>query len=56
MPQDILYQVGNLDTGRFEVMQSAGIEDCKIMASDKELYHGIGDKNAKQRIPEPLFE
>ena len=30
--------------------------DCKIIASDKDLYHGIGDKNAKQRIPETLFE
>ena len=55
-PQNILYQIGNLETERFEAMQERGIADCKIMASDKALYHGIGDKNAKQRIPESLFE
>ena len=55
-PQNILYQVGNLDAERFEVMQEAGVTDCKIMTSDKALCHGIGDKNAKQRIPETLFE
>ena len=37
-------------------MQDIGVQDCKIMASDKALCHGIGDKNAKQRIPESLFE
>ena len=56
VPQNILYQVGNLDAERFEVMQDAGVTDCKIIASDKDLYHGIADKNAKQRIPETLFE
>ena len=55
-PQHILYQVGNLEAERFEAMQDIGVQDCKIMASDKALCHGIGDKNAKQRIPESLFE
>ena len=56
VPQNILYQVGNLEAERFEIMQDAGVMDCKIIASDKDLYHGIADKNAKQRIPETLFE
>jgi len=55
-PQNILYQVGNLEAERFEAMQEIGVADCKILASDKDLYHGIGDKNAKQRIPETRFE
>ena len=47
----IMYQVGNLEEERYKAMVSAGIEDSKVMSSDKELYHGIGDKNEGQKIP-----
>ncbi|HPC71746.1 MAG TPA: phage minor head protein, partial [Treponema sp.] len=55
-PQNILYQVGNLDTERFVAMEKAGVVDSKIMAMDSDLYHGIADKVADQKIPKDLFE
>jgi hypothetical protein len=51
-PQGINYQVGNLDRQRHEAMMKAGVEDSKIMATDRDLYHGTGDKNAAQKIPD----
>jgi hypothetical protein len=54
-PQNILYQVGNLDGARFEVMRIAGVADSKIMSRDDDLHHGTADKNAAQKIPERLF-
>jgi SPP1 gp7 family putative phage head morphogenesis protein len=56
VPQDIIYQVGNLDQQRHEAMIKAGVDDSKIMATDRDLYHGTGDKNAGQKIPQDLFE
>jgi SPP1 gp7 family putative phage head morphogenesis protein len=50
-PQGINYQVGNLDRQRYEAMMKAGVDDSKIMAVDRDLYHGIADKNAAQKIP-----
>jgi hypothetical protein len=50
-PQNITYQVGNLDRGRHEAMMKAGVDDSKIMAMDRDLYHGTADKNASQKIP-----
>jgi hypothetical protein len=55
-PQNILYQVGNLDGPRFEAMRKAGVDDSKIMSRDDDLYHGTADKNAAQKIPERLFD
>jgi hypothetical protein len=52
VPQDILYQVGNLDRQRHEAMIRAGVDDSKIMTTDRDLYHSTGDKNAIQKIPE----
>jgi SPP1 gp7 family putative phage head morphogenesis protein len=54
-PLNVNYEVGNLEGGRFEAMRKAGIRDSKIMATDHDLWHGTGDKNAKQKIPEKLF-
>jgi len=54
-PKEINYQVGNLDRQRHEAMIKAGVDDSKIMASDKELYHGTADKNATQKIPNDLL-
>ncbi|MDR1352334.1 MAG: phage head morphogenesis protein, partial [Treponema sp.] len=54
-PLNINYEVGNLEGSRFEAMRKAGIRDSKIMATDHDLWHGAGDKNAKQKIPEKLF-
>jgi hypothetical protein len=54
-PLNINYQVGNLEMKRFGAMREAGVPDSKIMASDHDLWHGTGDKNAKQKIPEKLF-
>ena len=54
-PQGINYQVGNLDRQRHEAMISNRVDDSKIMAGDKELYHGTADKNASQKIPANLL-
>jgi hypothetical protein len=54
-PQGINYQVGNLDRKRHEAMINHKVDDSKIMAVDKELYHGTADKNANQNIPANLF-
>jgi SPP1 gp7 family putative phage head morphogenesis protein len=50
-PLNINYQVGNLDRKRHEAMMDAGIDDSKIMATDRDLYHSTADKNAAQKIP-----
>ncbi len=55
-PQNILYQVGNLDADRFAAMEKVGVSDSKIMATDRDLYHGIADKTERQKIPTDLFE
>lgn len=55
-PQEILYQVGNLDADRFAAMEKAGVGDSKIMATDGALYHGTADKVARQKIPSGRFE
>lgn len=56
VPQGINYQVGNLESERYQAMRKAGVEDSKIMATDKALYHGTADKTAKQKISEEQFE
>ena len=53
--QGINYQVGNLDRQRHEAMIKNFVDDSKIMAQDKELYHGTADKNASQRIPSNML-
>ena len=56
VPQNILYQVGNLDAGRHEAIMRAGVDDSKIMASDKSLYHETADKTESQKIPASQLE
>jgi SPP1 gp7 family putative phage head morphogenesis protein len=51
----IMYQVGNLEAKRYAVMRNAGVQDSKIMATDDDVWHGTGDKNVKQKVPETLF-
>ncbi|MDR2446067.1 MAG: hypothetical protein LBD58_02050 [Treponema sp.] len=53
---NVNYEVGNLDGGRFAAMRKAGVMDSKIMAADHDLWHGASDKNARQKIPERLFD
>jgi hypothetical protein len=53
---NVNYQVGNLETERFEAMRKSGVPDSKIMCIDKQLVHGTGEKNAAQKIPERLFD
>jgi hypothetical protein len=53
---NILYQVGNLEARRYEAMRKAGVLDSKVMATDDDLWHGTGDKNSKQKVPESLFD
>ncbi|MCL2128257.1 MAG: phage head morphogenesis protein, partial [Treponema sp.] len=55
-PQGINYQIGNLDRQRHEAMIKNKIDDSKIMAADSDLYHGIADKNARQKIPQDQFK
>jgi hypothetical protein len=55
-PQGINYQVGNLDRQRHEAMMKKKVDDSKIMALDRDLYHGTADKNTEQKIPAALFE
>jgi hypothetical protein len=55
-PLNILYQVGNLEAGRFNALQKKGGTDSKVMATDHDLWHGTGDKNRAQAIPERLFD
>jgi uncharacterized protein with gpF-like domain len=50
------YQVGNLDADRFDAMRKKGVPDSKIMTTDKQLWHGTGDKIETQKVPERLFE
>ena len=50
-----MYQVGNLEAKRYGAMRNAGVQDSKIMATDDDLWHGVSDKNAKQKVPETLF-
>jgi SPP1 gp7 family putative phage head morphogenesis protein len=50
-PQGINYQVGNLDRRRHDAMMKAGVDDSKIMATDRELYHSTADKNIVQKVP-----
>jgi hypothetical protein len=54
-PQGINYQVGNLDRQRYEAMMKNKVDDSKIMALDRDLYHGTADKNAGQKIPANLL-
>ena len=55
-PQGIMYQVGNLDRQRHEALIKNNVDDSKIMAADSDLYHGIADKNARQKIPQDQFK
>jgi hypothetical protein len=55
-PQEIMYQVGNVEGERFNALLDAGVGDSKVMASDERLYHGVAAKNTKQKIPPNLFE
>jgi SPP1 gp7 family putative phage head morphogenesis protein len=54
-PLNVNYQVGNLEERRFEALRRVGVQDSKIMATDHDLWHGSGDKNAKQKIEEKFF-
>jgi hypothetical protein len=54
-PLNINYQAGNLEEKRFAAMRQAGVTDSKIMATDHDLWHSTGNKNAKQKVPESLF-
>lgn len=55
-PLNINYEVGNLEGNRFAAMRKAGVMDSKIMATDHDLHHSTGHKNAKQKVPESLFD
>jgi hypothetical protein len=55
-PLNINYEVGNLEGGRFEAMRKAGVMDSKVMATDHDLHHSTGHKNARQKAPESLFD
>ncbi|GHV90839.1 phage morphogenesis protein [Spirochaetia bacterium] len=55
-PQNIIYQVGNLNAPRHEAMMKAGVDDSKIMATDLALYHGTADKNIGQKVPASRFD
>jgi hypothetical protein len=56
VPQDISYQVGNLDAGRFDAMYKRRVGDSKIMGTDRDLFHGTADKTASQKVPQSRFE
>jgi hypothetical protein len=56
VPQGIMYQVGNLNAPRHEAMMKAGVDDSRIMAADKALYHGTADKNTGQKVPASRFD
>jgi hypothetical protein len=47
-----LYLAGNIDKARQEAM---GIDDSKIMITGYRIYHSFTEKNAKQAIPQELF-
>jgi hypothetical protein len=51
----IQYQVGNLEEKRYEALREAGVQDCKIMATDERLWHGTSDKNEGQKIEPEYF-
>jgi hypothetical protein len=55
-PLNVNYQAGNLEERRYEAMREKGVADSKVMATDERLWHGTGDKNAKQKIPENMFK
>jgi hypothetical protein len=55
LPQNINYQVGNLESQRHEAMMKTGVTDSKIMATDSRLWHGTADKNNRQKVPETRF-
>lgn len=48
--QDIMYQVGNLGEKQHKAMINAGVDDSKIMAADRALFHGSAAKNADQKL------
>jgi uncharacterized protein with gpF-like domain len=52
---NINYQVGCLEEKRFKALRKADVFDPKIMATDYDLWHGTGDKNTKQKVPEEYF-
>jgi hypothetical protein len=54
-PLHCRYQVGNLKETPFKQMQTQGVVDSKIMATDYELWRGTGD-TTDQSIPERLFD
>lgn len=54
-PLNVNYQVGNLEERRFQAVRKKGVVDSKVMATDRRLWHGTGDKNAKQKITEKFF-
>jgi hypothetical protein len=56
VPLGINCQVGNLDQPRHEAMMRAGVQDSKVMATDRALYHGTGDKVLRQKIPADMFD
>jgi hypothetical protein len=52
---NVNYQAGSLEERRFNALRKTGIQDPRIMATDRDLWHGTGDKKEKQKIPENLF-
>ena len=45
-----------MEAKRFEKLQKNKVFDSKIMGTDERLWHGAGDKNGNQKIPERLFD
>jgi hypothetical protein len=54
--QDINFQAGNLEKQQFQAMVKAVVGDSKIMCIQRQLGHGSGGKNAKQKVPEDLYD
>jgi hypothetical protein len=52
----IFYQVGTVSGDRAEALYNAGVPDCKIMAIDKQLWHGTADKIQVQRIKPKFYD
>jgi hypothetical protein len=52
---NIMYQVGNVETKRFQAMQKEGVTDSKVMGTDFDLWHGLADKVSDQIIDEQFF-
>jgi hypothetical protein len=52
---NVMYQIGNLEEKRFQALQKQGVRDCKIMATDFDLWHGLADKVSEQAVEEQFL-